>query len=93
MERRNSRKWEFTPLHAFLVKMFPDYVYKLDGQLAVPELANDVGMSREGMYKYLRTGTLTKSGATKLHNLAVKLAEKQGVQPPAKSEFAQFLLV
>ncbi|MBB5986006.1 hypothetical protein [Sphingobium lignivorans] len=85
--RYSSGQWIGTPLHDFLVGVFPAYADEMGGLLIV-KLAEDMGMSREGVYKWMRSGRLSKAGVETLHGYAVRLSPGTA---PAREEFSKFL--
>ena len=88
MRRQNRPRWVDTPLQQHLSKVFPDFVYEEDGCLAVPELARAMKTNRESIYKWLRKGYLTRGAVERLHDFAVG----RYANPPAKEDFAKFML-
>ena len=56
------------PLYDVLRKTFPDYVDR--GRLDVPEFAEALGMSHEGVYKWLRANKLTPKNAKRLAEMS-----------------------
>jgi hypothetical protein len=90
--------WTGTELYKTLCHVFPTLRTKKQNVLDVEQLAKEIGMTKEGLYKWLRDGRiLSKKGVERLIELANRepysnhLAER-GIAPPTKQDFARFLL-
>lgn len=90
--------WTGTELYRTLCETFPTLRTKQQNVLDVELLADRVGMTKEGLYKWLRAGSiLSKKGLGKIVELAnqpefVEALTKAGRTPPTKQDFARFLL-
>lgn len=90
--------WAGTELYRTLSDTFPTLRTKRQNVLDVEALAAAIEMTNEGVYKWLRAGSiLSKKGLEKVIDLAnrpenVAALEKAGRTPPTKREFARFLL-
>lgn len=81
------------PLYALLLRKLP-VCRDTDGTLNIKRLHEGVGMSHEGVYKWLRANRISPGGVDKViergqrpDNLALLRREK----PPQRSDFADFL--
>jgi hypothetical protein len=90
--------WTGTELYKTLCHIFPTLRTRKQNVLDVKALAHEIGMTEEGVRKWLRAGSIPKrSGVERLVNLANSepysshLAER-GIAPPTKQDFARFLL-
>lgn len=90
--------WMTTELYEMLVRTFPTMRTKKQKVLDVERLADSIGMTKEGLYKWLREGRiLSKRGAERLHELANSddnraALQKSGNAAPSKQDIARFLL-
>lgn len=60
--------WPFEPLYQFLHKHLPAYRHR-GGILDVERLADDMGIVKETVYKWLRSGALPANRVRQLHDL------------------------
>ncbi|PAL23593.1 hypothetical protein [Sphingopyxis sp. GW247-27LB] len=86
--------WRDQPFYRFLFENFPTYRSKR-GLLDVPRIAKDVGLTAEGIYKWLRRGVVTPTNARTLHRLCnapTNIAALQAIAatPPALERFYEF---
>lgn len=90
--------WTQSPLYRELLAVFPDYRTKQQNVLDVERIAEQIGMTEEGIYKWLRQGRILSSkGVQKLVELANKpenkaALERRGRTPPTNQDFARFML-
>lgn len=81
----NKKRHEFGDLYKLLDGMFPQYRSIRDQVLDVPRLASRLGMTSEGVYKWLRADKLPTTKARKL----VEIANEGGDE--ANAAFSDFL--
>lgn len=90
--------WTSSALYRTLSATFPGVRTRQQKVLDVEALAGKLGMSREGLYKWLREGRiLSPRGASKVVELAntpdnLAALKKAGRKPPTKEDFARFLI-
>ena len=86
--------WPFEPLYQFLHRHLPVYRHK-GGILDVEGLAVDLGIVKETVYKWLRSGILPSNRCRQLHNLITGEANAAalavaGVTAPEMQELYDF---
>jgi transcriptional regulator with XRE-family HTH domain len=87
-----------TELYRALTQTFPDFRTRQQKVLDVESLAKAIGMTEEGLYKWLRAGRiLSAKGVEKLCQLAntpenVAALDRRGRTPPSKQDLARFML-
>ncbi len=90
--------WTNSALYRTLSDTFPNIRTRQQRVLDVEKLADLLGMSREGLYKWFREGRiLSPKGATRVIELAnsephVSHLAAAGRTPPTKEDFARFLI-
>ena len=91
-------EWTGTELYKTLCHIFPTLRTKKQNVLDVDLLAKEIGMTKEGFYKWLRAGSiLSKKGVERLVNLANSepysshLVER-GISPPTKQDLVRFMV-
>ena len=90
--------WIGNPLHRELTAVFPVLRTRQQKVLDVEKLAEGIGMTEEGLYKWLRAGRiLSNKGVEKLVKFAnnpdnLAALERQGRKPPTKESLARFML-
>lgn len=87
--------WSFGPLYDFVWKCLPTYRTSRN-IVDVPELADAMGLSKEAIYKWFRSGNLTAPNARKLQELSsesrnLELLKQSDIQPPAITDFYEFV--
>lgn len=87
--------WSFGPLYDFVWKCLPTYRTPRN-IVDVPELAVSLELSKEAIYKWFRSGSLTATNARKLQKLSceshnLELLKQSNVEPPALTEFYEFV--
>ena len=88
------------PLYDALTYFLPAYVdnpFSKQPKLCVREIHLEIGMSYEGVYKWLRCGKLSKNGASRLIDLGnrennISALTTLGRNPPEINDFAKFLI-
>lgn len=91
-------EWTQTELYKALCGIFPEMRTKQQNVLDVVELAGELGVSRECIYKWLRGGViLSKKGLDKLVEVAnrpkyLAALERAGTPVPNKEGLARFLV-
>lgn len=86
--------WPYEPLYKFLSEVLPAWRTP-SGILDAVALASEVGVSKEAVYKWFRTGNLPARRARELHDLSqresnVLALSEEGVEPPELSAFYDF---
>lgn len=94
MEIQGRDPWRDQPFYRFLFEIFPKH-RSTRGLLDVARLAGEVGLTREGIYKWLRSGKVTPTNARTLHRLCnapanVEALDELGFSPPALERFYEF---
>jgi hypothetical protein len=90
--------WAGTELYRTLSDTFPSLRTKKQNVLDIELLADKIGMTKEGVYKWLRAGSiLSKKGLERIIELAnqpeyAAALTEAGRTPPTKQDFARFLL-
>jgi hypothetical protein len=90
--------WADTDLYRMMVQTFPTLRTKKQKVLDIELLADKIGMTKEGLYKWLRAGRiLSKRGAEQLFQFANSDGNREalaelGRTPPTKQDIARFLL-
>lgn len=90
--------WAGTELYKTLSETFPTLRTKQQNVLDVEALADGIGMTKEGVYKWFRAGSiLSKKGLEKIVELAneplnAAALRDRGQTVPTKQDFARFLL-
>lgn len=90
--------WAGTELYKTLSDTFPTLRTKQQNVLDVESLADKIGMTKEGVYKWLRAGSiLSKKGLGKIVELAnepenAAALKKAGRTPPTKQDLLRFFL-
>ena len=75
-----SKRNTFGELYALLERIFPKHRSSRDGVLDIPQLAEELEMTPEGVYKWLRADKLPPKKARKLVEMAnAGLKEKDHV--------------
>jgi hypothetical protein len=87
-----------TALYRTLSQTFPQFRTQQQRVLDVEGLAKAIGMTEEGLYKWLRAGRiLSRRGVERIHELAhspdnVERLQECGRTPPTKQELASLML-
>ncbi len=94
MEIQSRDPWRDQPFYRFLYEIFPTF-RSPRGFLDVPRIAREVGLTSEGIYKWLRKGTITPMNARCLHRICnmpenAEALENLGKEPPALNRFYEF---
>lgn len=90
--------WMETELYKALSLTFPEYRTRQQKVLDIEALAKAIGMTEEGVYKWLRAGRiLSAKGVERLFDLAHGPANLAALQtrdrtPPTKQDLARFML-
>jgi hypothetical protein len=90
--------WIGNALHRELTAVFPALRTRQQNVLDVEKLADGIGMTEEGLYKWLRAGRiLSNKGVEKIVSFAnrpenLEALAKHGRQPPTKESLARFML-
>lgn len=90
--------WTGSPLYRELSAAFPEYRTRQQNVLDVERIAVGIGMTEEGVYKWLRQGRiLSPRGVQKLVELAnqpenLAALERRGRTAPTKQDLARFML-
>jgi len=97
-EAQPRLEWMNTELYRVLSATFPEIRTEQQKVLDVEKLAEEIGMSAEGIYKWFRKGRiLSPRGLGKIVELAnspenVAALERAGRTPPTKQDFARLMI-
>lgn len=75
VRKSGKHDWEDSPLHILLCELFPHHRTIL-GFFAVNQLAEELGLSYEAVYQWLRKGRLTPQNARVLMNHAGQVGSR-----------------
>lgn len=79
--------WPFEPLYKFLHAALPDW-HRPDGTLDIPLVADELGISAEAIYKWLRKGQLPN--ATRARQLFEMSQRQRRESAPELGSFYEF---
>lgn len=97
-EAQQRFSWTGSALYRELCETFPTIRTRQQNVLDVELLADKIGMTKEGLYKWLRAGRiLSKRGVERIVALAnepeyAAALTDAGRTPPTKQDLARFLL-
>lgn len=86
--------WPYEPLYKFLTAALPDWRTPT-GILDVVGLADEIGLSKEAIYKWFRTGNLPAKRCRELHEISqresnLNILAAENTEPPELSAFYDF---
>lgn len=90
--------WTGSPLYRELSAIFPELRTRQQNVLDVEKLAEGIGLTTEGLYKWLRAGRiLSNKGIEKLVAFANRPENLEALgradrKPPTKEDLARFML-
>jgi hypothetical protein len=98
MDTPQRLSWTTSPLYRELSAAFPEFRTRQQNVLDVERIAAGIGMTEEGVYKWLRQGRiLSPKGVQRLVELAnqpenLAALERRGRAAPTKDDLAKFML-